>query len=172
VQSRPPAALRLRRIRPEEHDDVGAITVAAYEPFTRGPGDPALARLADTAARDRDAEVWVAVDDAEALLGSVTHCPPGSPWREVAIDGEGEFRMLSVAPAAQGRGVGEALVGRCLDRARAEGQRAVVLSSLPQMAAAHRLYGRLGFTRAPERDWEPVPGVRLIGFRRDLEDGT
>jgi ribosomal protein S18 acetylase RimI-like enzyme len=169
---RPPAAVRLRRVRPGEHDEVGAITVAAYAPFTRGPGDPYVARLADTAARDRDAEVWVAVDEQDALLGSVTHCPPGSPWRELAVEGEGEFRMLSVAPAARGRGAGEALVRRCLDRARAEGQRAVVLSSLPGMAAAHRLYGRLGFERTPERDWEPVPGVHLIGFRRYLEDGT
>ena len=172
VGSRPSTALRLRRIRPEEHGAVGAITVAAYAPFTRGPGDPYVARLADTAARDRDAEVWVAVDEPGALLGSVTHCPPGSPWREVAVEGEGEFRMLSVAPSAQRLGVGEALVRHCLDRARAEGQRAVVLSSLPAMAAAHRLYDRLGFERAPERDWEPVPGVRLIGFRRDLEGGT
>jgi hypothetical protein len=38
------------------------------------------------------------------------------------------------------------------------------------MAAAHRLYARLGFVRVPERDWEPVPGVQLLGFRLDLED--
>lgn len=170
--SRPATTLRLRRVRPEELEEVGAITVAAYAPFTRGPGDPYVARLADAAARDRDAEVWVAVDAQGTLLGSVTHCPPGSPWRELAFEDEGEFRMLSVAPAAQGRGAGEALVRHCLERSGAEGRRAVVLSSLPGMTAAHRLYGRLGFERTPERDWEPVPGVPLIGFRRDLEDGT
>jgi hypothetical protein len=45
----------------------------------------------------------------------------------------------------------------------------VVISSLPQMAAAHRLYTRLGFRRLPERDWTPVPGVDLIAFTVDLE---
>ena len=33
------------------------------------------------------------------------------------------------------------------------------------MAAAHRLYERLGFGRGPERDWQPLPGVVLITFR-------
>jgi hypothetical protein len=29
------------------------------------------------------------------------------------------------------------------------------------MTAAHRLYERLGFARAPARDWSPVPEVQL-----------
>jgi hypothetical protein len=32
------------------------------------------------------------------------------------------------------------------------------------MRAAQAIYLRLGFTRRPDRDWEPVPGVRLLGF--------
>jgi len=42
------------------------------------------------------------------------------------------------------------------------------MSSLAEMTAAHRLYGRLGFVRAPELDWEPVPGIVLLGFRLPL----
>jgi hypothetical protein len=30
------------------------------------------------------------------------------------------------------------------------------------MAVAHRLYGRLGFIRLPERDFRPLPGVDLL----------
>ena len=66
--------------------------------------------------------------------------------------------MLAVAPAARGRGVGEALATWCVDRARADGCHAVVLSTLPVMHAAHRLYQRLGFVRTPERDWYPGAG--------------
>jgi hypothetical protein len=36
------------------------------------------------------------------------------------------------------------------------------------MAAAHRLYERLGFTRLPERDWSPLLGVDLLVYARDL----
>ena len=122
---------------------------------------------ADAAGRARDAELWVAVED-DRVLGSVTDCPPGSPWREVAGPDEGEFRMLAVDPAAGGRGVATALVRHVLDGWRARGARAVVLSTLPDMAAAHRLYARFGFVRVPARDWSPVPGVELLVYELEL----
>ena len=56
--------------------------------------------------------------------------------------------MLVVDPSVRGRGVGELLVTTCLERARAAGKRRMVLSTDPRMTAAHRLYGRLGFTPA------------------------
>jgi ribosomal protein S18 acetylase RimI-like enzyme len=59
-------------------------------------------------------------------------------------------------------------VQECLDRARVAGKRRVVLSSDPRMAAAHRLYRRLGFTRLPARDWSPVPGIDLMVYALDL----
>ncbi|MGZ4495841.1 MAG: GNAT family N-acetyltransferase [Nocardioides sp.] len=161
--------LLVRRATTADYDTAGEVTVAAYADFTRGPDDPYVERLRDAASRDREAELWVAEDQGR-LLGCVTVCPPGSPWRELSGDHEGEFRMLAVHPDARGRGVGEALARLCLERFRAEGAEAVVLSSLRQMAAAHRLYGRLGFERLPERDWEPVPGVELIAFRLSLHD--
>jgi ribosomal protein S18 acetylase RimI-like enzyme len=158
----------LRRAAPGDLEQVGRITVAAYAGFVLGEDDPYVARLRDAARRDREAELWVAADDDGTVLGSVTVCPPGSPWREVSREGEGEFRMLAVDPAAQGRGVGIALVDLVLERFRADGARAVVMSSLPEMTGAHRLYGRRGFTRLPERDFSPVPDVHLLAFGRDL----
>ncbi|MDN4162726.1 GNAT family N-acetyltransferase [Nocardioides abyssi] len=162
----------LRRATPAELGPAGDVTVAAYADFVLGPDDPYVERLRDAARRDREAELWVAVDKRVAgpatVLGTVTVCPPGSPWREVAHDGEGELRMLAVSPAAQGRGVGAALLDLVVERFRGEGAHAVVLSSLPQMAAAHRLYTRAGFIRMPERDHSPQPHVQLLAFRKDL----
>jgi hypothetical protein len=34
--------------------------------------------------------------------------------------------------------------------------------------AAHRLYERLGFTRLPQRDWSPVPGIDLLVYATEL----
>jgi ribosomal protein S18 acetylase RimI-like enzyme len=76
--------------------------------------------------------------------------------------------MLAVDPGARGRGAGHALVQACLDDARRRGRERVVISSRPWMTAAHRVYERLGFVRAPERDWTPVPGVDLVAFVADL----
>jgi ribosomal protein S18 acetylase RimI-like enzyme len=67
--------------------------------------------------------------------------------------------MLGVSPAAAGTGVGRALVQRCVDRSRELGDESLVISSLPSMTNAHRLYERIGFERAPQRDWSPAPGV-------------
>ena len=159
--------MELRRARPEELERIGEITLAAYEAFTTGSRDPYRARLRDAAGRARDSELWVAVEDGE-VLGSVSYCPPDSPWREIAEDHEGEFRMLAVAPEAQGRGVGAALARLCEERAAGHGATSMVLSSLPEMAAAHSVYARLGYRRLPERDWDPVPGVHLIAFGKPL----
>ncbi|MBD8870138.1 GNAT family N-acetyltransferase [Nocardioides donggukensis] len=158
----------LRRAVPADLERIGEITVAAYAPFLGGPEDSYADRLRDAASRHREAELWVAEEEG-VVLGSVTVCPPGSPWRELARAEEGEFRMLSVAPTAHGRGVGAALVRLALDRAREQQARRVVISSLPVMSAAHRLYERLGFTRAPERDWSPLPGVGLIAYTLPLD---
>ena len=162
--------MELRRALPDELGDVGDLTVEAYAPFTLGPADPYVARLRDARSRDREAELWVAAE-GDRLLGTVTYCPPGSPWRELAGDDEGEFRMLAVAPDAQGRGVGAALVALCDERASLHGASAMVLSSLRDMREAHRVYERLGYTRRPELDWEPVPGVHLIAYRKELAHG-
>jgi ribosomal protein S18 acetylase RimI-like enzyme len=76
--------------------------------------------------------------------------------------------MLVVDRAARGKRIGELLVLDCLDRARAAGKRRMVLSTDPRMRAAHRLYERLGFTRLPERDWSPLPGVTLMVYTREI----
>ena len=71
-------------------------------------------------------------------------------------------------PAGRGRGVGETLVRHCIQLATEAGSTAVVISTAQWMSTAHRLYGRLGFVRAPERDWSPRPDVRLIAMVRQL----
>jgi ribosomal protein S18 acetylase RimI-like enzyme len=156
----PVARLQIRSARPDEFAAVGDLCVAAYAPFVTGD-DQYLAVLRDAALRASEAELLIAID-GDVLLGTVTFVPDGGSLGEIARPGETEFRMLAVDPAAQGRGVGSALLRRVLDASR--GSDGVVCSSLPAMRAAHRIYERLGFRRAPGRDWSPVPGVELLAF--------
>ncbi len=157
--------VEVRRARREELDAVGELTVRAYAAFTRGPADPYIARLRDAASRAEGAELWVAVD-GDRLLGNVTSCPPGSPWREVARDDEGGFRMLAVDPDARGTGAGTVLAAHCETRARDRGALGMAISSLAGMTAAHRIYQRLDYARDPDRDWSPLPGVELVVFSK------
>lgn len=161
--------MRTRRARPGDLAAVGEVTVAAYAEFAGGDTEDYVHHLRDAATRDREAELWVATpDDSEEILGTVTICPPGSPWREVAHEGEGEFRMLAVTPQARGAGIGAALLDLVVEHFRREGASRVVMSTLPRMRDAHRIYERAGFVRLPERDWSPAPDVHLIAYRLEL----
>jgi GNAT superfamily N-acetyltransferase len=169
--------VHVRPARTDEATAVGALTVAGYDAndylvMPDGSRDVEYAAwLADALTRIHDGVVLVAVDadEPENLLGTVTWCPPGSPLRELAAqDDQGEFRTLSVAASARRRGVGAALVDWCLIEARATGLREVVLSSVPVMTDAHRLYRSRGFERRHDLGWEPFPDVLLWGFSLTL----
>lgn len=155
----------VRPARPSEFDEVGQLTLEAYlADGMMNREDSYAIPLLDAPWRAREAELLVAVNPDDELLGTVTVCTPGSPLGEVSRPGELEFRMLAVAPHARGRGIGEALVTAVLARAADRGARRVVLCSSERMHAAHRLYVRLGFARLPERDWQPMPGLQLLAF--------
>jgi len=160
----------VRDARPDELAAAGDAVVLAYRALGGDPHEPYLAEVRDAAGRARHCPVLVAVDSASgAVLGSVTYVPDRrNPFTELAHEDEGEFRMLGVDPGARGRGVGAALVRACIDRARADGRRGMVISTAPVMRAAHRLYEGMGFRRAPERDWVPVPGLVLWAYVLDL----
>ena len=162
-----------------EFETISDITVAAYIAEARRSGSAELVgtgshfessyvrTLRDVEGRARDAVVLVAVE-GDSVLGAVTYVPGPGPYAEFDdLDAAG-IRMLAVAPEAQGRGVGTALVRECLDRARSEGRSRVVLHSTPWMVTAGRIYPRLGFRRAPERDWAPAPEVELVGYVLEL----
>jgi GNAT superfamily N-acetyltransferase len=116
------------------------------------------------------AEQLVAERDG-AIVGTVLLYPPRRmelprggwlemPWPEV--------RLLAVAPAERGRGVGAALMQECVRRVRRAGGRVLSLHTTDRMKAALRMYERMGFVRAPEIDFQPMPGTTVMGFRLDL----
>jgi GNAT superfamily N-acetyltransferase len=118
------------------------------------------------------AEQLVAEHDG-AIVGTVLLYPPRRmelpqgrrlemPWPEV--------RLLAVAPAARGRGVGAALMRECVRRVHRAGGRVLSLHTTDLMKTALRMYERMGFVRAPEIDFQPVPGTTVMGFRLDLGD--
>src|SRR5687767_401553 len=90
----------LRLALPDEAEAAGELTVAGYDAdsyltLADGSFDQEYADwLADGATRARDGVLIVAVA-GDDLLGTVTWCPPGSPFRELATrDDQGEIRTL------------------------------------------------------------------------------
>jgi ribosomal protein S18 acetylase RimI-like enzyme len=163
--------LTIRLARSDELKAVGDLTLRAYVAdgyFSEGVARPYQSHLADAHSRAEQAELLVAVDADDTLLGTVTIALPGTPYAEVSREGELEFRMLAVNPSARKRGVGGALIQAVLDRARELGYARVVLCSQDTMVGVQGIYRRLGFQRMPERDWDPLPDVKLVAYGLDL----
>lgn len=162
--------IAVREALPGEHARLGDLVVAAYRSLPEFDEPVYEAELRDVARRAREAVVLAALDtETGAVVGCATYVPgPDSPWAELLEPGEVGIRMLAVDPGARSRGAGTALTRACVDRARAEGRRRVVLHTLPFMTDAQRIYRKLGFREIPERDWEPVPGIFLLAFGLDL----
>ncbi|WP_171112043.1 MULTISPECIES: GNAT family N-acetyltransferase [Streptomyces] len=166
--------IAIRPADPTEYETLGDITAQAYLQdglLDFGESDTYLGELRNVAKRAAAAEVLVAAEN-DRILGGVTFVPSGGPMADIARPGEAEIRMLAVAHEARGRGIGETLVRACIDRARTtHGCTGIVLSTQRTMHAAHRIYERLGFTRTPDRDWNPVPhldDITLITYELTL----
>ncbi|WAU85004.1 GNAT family N-acetyltransferase [Streptomyces sp. Qhu-G9] len=177
--------IAIRRAEPGEYTALGEITAQAYLGdglLDFGESDEYLGELRNVAKRAAAADVLVAVESAGTsksskssggrVLGGVTFVPSGGLMAEISREGEAEIRMLAVSKEARGRGVGTSLVRACIDRARTtEGCWGIVLSTQRTMHSAHRIYERLGFTRAPGRDWNPVPqldDIMLLSYELTL----
>lgn len=168
-------SVRVREARPEEFEAIGELTASAYAIYEEIEADEGYVReLRAVAARARACPIYAAVDADGRVLGGAMYVPgPGNPHAEVERDGEAGVRMLAVAPEAQGKGVGRALLDVLMARARADGRRGMALLTLDSMTKAHRLYETAGFRRDPERDWEIEPGIflRCFALAFDESDG-
>lgn len=159
--------LEIRLALPSEFDAIGALTASTFR--NEGYGDAGYEPvLRDVAARAAQADIFVALLGGQ-LVGAVAVATRGGDFAEQAAPGEAVIRMLVTAPAARRSGAGTALVQVCLDTARSAGCSVVRLSTQATMTAAHRIYERLGFTRTPECDWQPVPGLTLLTYTLPLE---
>ncbi len=104
---------------------------------------------------------WIAERKPDgARLGCVGLARPG--------EREGRLRVLWVEPDARGSGLGRRLVDACLEEARAQGCREVVLWTMDVLHAARRIYADVGFVKtaeAPHADY----GVPLMSETWRLE---
>lgn len=171
----PGGDLQLRDARPGDRPRIVELTVAAYREYAEilGPfWDNYRDNIVATVGEPSPAEQPVATLDGE-IVGAVLLLPAGATF-VAGVDGERildapEVRLLAVAPEARGRGVGEALMRECIRRAQAAGAGSITLHTTFMMAAAMRLYERLGFARDAMLDFQPVPGATVEGYRLRLD---
>lgn len=178
--------IRIRRLTPHDPADLldraGAIVQTAYLSIPDYPPDPEYdAQLARVPERVADSWVMAAfapADDrvhddaghAEHLVGCLTFVPSHDhPHSDHDDPGATTFRFFGVAPEAQGRRVGDALVRWCLDETRRLGRSRVRIHTIAEMRSAIRLYERYGFVRDPAEDMIADDGTPLIAYVLHLD---
>ena len=160
----------VRLARDDELEAAGELVVAAYRTHPdMEDSDGYLAHVRDARGRATEVDVLVAVDGDGRLLGCVSYVRDHtSAFAEVERPGEAGFRMLGVAPDGSWPGRRAGPRGG-LPRARTRGRpHGLVIVTAPSWTDAQRLYERVGFRRAPDRDFEPVPGISLWAYELTL----
>lgn len=121
--------------------------------------------LRDVGPRMTHAELLVAVDGADRLLGSITYARAGTPFALVSTPGEGELRMLGVVEHRGRARTEDALVEAGIQRAERDGLSALVV---PVVRSRHRgvakVFQRWGFRPARGRELSPMPGLHLEAY--------
>jgi ribosomal protein S18 acetylase RimI-like enzyme len=160
----------IRDARPGEYTVVGELRVSAYRSQGLLPEESEYAGTLRGFGFGDDCEVLVATgtEAVNGILGTIT-LEPFDATSELARDEtEADVRAFAVAPQAQGLGVGRRLLLAVIERAEKRGLRRLRLCTQPAMRTAQHLYETTGFSRTPDLDFEPVPGLRLRAYELAL----
>jgi ribosomal protein S18 acetylase RimI-like enzyme len=162
----------IREARPDEYPAIGELRVTAYQVLGLLPEGSGYVDTLRGFGFGTDCVVLVATDETgSGILGTIT-IEPFEPSSELARDDtEADVRAFAVAPHGQGNGVGRSLLRAVVERAEKRGLRCLRLCTNPVMQAAQHLYETTGFSRTPDLDWSPGPGLTLRAYELALPVG-
>jgi len=162
-------AVGLRAFQPADAAAVNEVALAAFDELRHHYDDwPAFARrIGATASLADSGEMIVATVD-DTVAGAVTYIGPSRKKAEFFPVEWPIVRMLVVAPAHRGLGLGRALTEEGIRRAERDGAPLIALHTTPIMKVALAMYERMGFTfrhAAPEIFGVPY-GIYVKDFAR------
>jgi ribosomal protein S18 acetylase RimI-like enzyme len=149
-------SLTIRGYRPADHDALVALNAyglaAAGVPIDADVYAGDLDNIATTYLTARSAMLVGETDGDIVAMGAVREIDHRTC----------EITRMRVAPAAQGRGYGKAILRGLEDHARSLGYRRAVLLTGPDQHPAIDLYRAAGYTLASIEHHGDLTGVRLI----------
>ena len=136
----------LRDHLPSDAAQINALALQAFEQFKDAYLDwPGFRlKIGNMSALANAGEIIVSEANGK-IVGAVAFVGPGEPKAEFFRLEWAIIRMLVVAPASRGHGIGRALVEESLLRARRDGASEVALHTSEIMHVALLLYERMGF---------------------------
>jgi ribosomal protein S18 acetylase RimI-like enzyme len=152
--------LMIRPAHAEEAEAVHRLVDAAYSHYTARLGKPPGPMLDDYRRRIAAGQTWV-LEDESALAGVLVLEPTDGP--ALLLDN------VAIAPAAQGRGHGRALIAYAEAEARRRGCTELRLYTHVLMTENRALYARLGFRetgRVSEKGYDRVYMAKTLDHDR------
>jgi putative acetyltransferase len=133
----------LRPIRKEDDPFIRDIITSVMTEFNADPkttvlGDPSIHKMFDTY-QVPGGSYFVAVEDGKIIGGCGIRQLDGSTQSIC------ELQRMFLLPETRGKGIGKALIEKCIAAAREEGFDQMYLESLSQMTSAIALYKKTGF---------------------------
>ena len=168
----------IRDAKPEEFAEVGQLMVNVYsqlEGFPKKEQQPnyynTLANVGDFTLKPK-VKLLVAVSESHSIDGAVVYFGDmqyygsgGSATKEKNASG---FRLLAVNEVARGKGIGKLLTNYCIDLAKRQKQKQLIIHSTKAMQIAWSMYEKFGFKRSQDLDFMQAD-LQVYGFRLFLD---
>lgn len=148
----------IRTAMPEDLNMVRRIARAAYALYVPRIGREPAPMVADFASAIAAGQLWVTGTPVLAFVVAYPRRDPGGEHWHLA--------NVAVDPAAQGRGIGGALIAHVEGMARAGGAQAVELYTNAKMTENQNLYPQLGYV---ETGREVEDGFDRVFYRKKLD---
>lgn len=136
----------IRDFQQSDSPQVNALALRAFEQFKDTYDDwlTLQAKIANMTSLGEAGEIIVAEAERQ-IVGAVAYVGPGAPKAAFFRPEWPIMRMLVVAPAFRGRGIGRALAEECFRRAKRDGASVFALHTSERMQVALPMYQRMGF---------------------------
>jgi ribosomal protein S18 acetylase RimI-like enzyme len=146
--------LEIRLAQETERESAANIAVEAFVPLKpilpNGGWQEMSGRVHEVTINKQYGPLLLALLDGE-LVGSVIYNGPGEPENNVFPPDWAYFRALAVLPAFTRNGIGRALTGQCIRRAKAEAAQQIALYTADANTGARNLYLDMGFKQYGEK---------------------
>ena len=167
--------IQVRNAKPSEFAEIGQLMVKVYsglEGFPKEDEQPKyynMLRNIGELTSLPGTELLVAVTPDGTIKGAVVYFSDmqyyGSGGSATREKNAGGFRLLAVGTDARGLGIGKLLTTACIEKAKSQNRKQVIIHTTKAMHTAWRMYEKIGFKRSEDLDFKqgdlPVYGFRL-----------
>lgn len=164
----------IREAKPQEFKEIGSLMVSVYsklEGFPPPKEQPnyyhKLANIGEFTKQPK-VKLLVATNTRGIISAAVVYFGImkyyGSGGTATLEKNAAGFRLLAVHPDARGNSLGKKLTLACIDLARKEQQKQLIIHTTNAMQIAWKMYEKIGFKRSEDLDFLQQ-GFPVFGFR-------